>query len=85
MESTSLLRKTNKLRSLNDHPAVNVPSAHFLLEKLDYIHNNSYSGICKLVHNPKDYKHGSARNCLKKEKGETLKSVSHISTGGPGL
>ena len=38
-----------------------ITSAHFFLEKLDYIHNNPCSGIWKLVENPVDYKYSSAK------------------------
>lgn len=38
-----------------------ITSAHFFLEKLDYIHNNPCSGVWKLVENPVDYKYSSAK------------------------
>jgi putative transposase len=38
-----------------------ITSEHFFLEKLNYIHNNPCSGVWKLVENPVDYKHSSAK------------------------
>lgn len=38
-----------------------ITNYHFFLEKLNYIHNNPCSGVWKLVENPVDYKHSSAK------------------------
>lgn len=38
-----------------------ITNHHFFLEKLNYIHNNPCSGKWKLVENPVDYKHSSAK------------------------
>ena len=38
-----------------------ITSERFFLEKLNYIHNNRCSGVWKLVENPVDYKHSSAK------------------------
>src|SRR5665647_3697448 len=39
-----------------------ITTQHFFLEKLNYIHNNPCSGVWKLVDNPVDYKHSSAKH-----------------------
>ncbi len=38
-----------------------ITSQHFLMQKLSYIHNNPCSGVWKLVENPVEYKHSSAK------------------------
>ena len=38
-----------------------ITSSHFFKQKLSYMHNNPCSGIWKLVENPIDYIHSSAK------------------------
>jgi len=47
-----------------------ITTQHFFIEKLNYIHNNPCSGIWKLVENPTDYKHSSAKQYIAGEEGE---------------
>jgi hypothetical protein len=43
---------------------------HCFIEKLNYINNNPCSGVWKLVENPTDYKHISAKQYIVGEEGE---------------
>jgi REP element-mobilizing transposase RayT len=47
-----------------------ITTQHFFIEKLNYIHNNPCSGVWKLVENPVDYKHSSAKQYIDGEEGE---------------
>jgi hypothetical protein len=47
-----------------------ITTQHFFIEKLNYIHNNPCSGVWKLVENPVNYKHSSARQYIAGEDGE---------------
>ena len=38
-----------------------ITNHHFFIEKLNYIHDNPCRGVWKLVENPVDYKHSSAK------------------------
>jgi REP element-mobilizing transposase RayT len=46
-----------------------ITSQHFFMQKISYIHNNPCSGIWKLVENPIDYKHSSAKYYTSGEQG----------------
>ena len=46
-----------------------ITSQYFFIQKLSYIHNNPCSGAWKLVENPVDYVHSSAKFYLTGEQG----------------
>ena len=46
-----------------------ITSQHFFLQKLSYMHNNPCSGVSKLVDNPVDYIHSSAKYYITGEQG----------------
>ncbi len=46
-----------------------ITSEYFFRQKLSYIHNNPCSGVWKLVENPVDYVHSSAKFYLTGEQG----------------
>ncbi len=46
-----------------------ITSQYFFKQKLDYMHNNPCSGVWKLVQNPVDYVHSSAKFYLTGEQG----------------
>ena len=49
-----------------------ITSQHLFMQKLSYIHNNPCSGDWKLVENPVEYVHSSARFYLSGEQGVYL-------------
>ncbi len=49
-----------------------ITSQHFFLQKLSYIHDNPCKGVRKLVNNPVDYEHSSAKYYISEEQGVYL-------------